>query len=79
MFLAFRVQVALPSVGSVRLNTYGDKNDHIPSLPIVAGPTHWMRDEIADHKYNVDDLILVPKHLGCDNKFETAIVRLTRG
>ena len=29
MFLTFREQAALPSVGVVRIDTYGDKNDDV--------------------------------------------------
>ena len=36
----------------------------VPGLPLVAGPAHWMPDEIADHKFNVDDLILVAETFG---------------
>ena len=36
----------------------------VPGLPLVAGPTHWMPDDIADHKFKVDDLILVAEAFG---------------
>ena len=36
----------------------------VPSMPLVAGPPHWVPDEIADHKFNIDDLISVAETFG---------------
>ena len=36
----------------------------VPGLPVVTGPTHWMPDDIADDKFNVDDLISATETFG---------------
>ncbi|MDG2033514.1 MAG: FkbM family methyltransferase [Rhodospirillales bacterium] len=36
----------------------------VPGLPLVSGPAHWMPDDIADQKFNVDDLLLVAETFG---------------
>ena len=36
----------------------------VPDLPVVAGPTQWMPDDIADDKFNVDELISATETFG---------------
>ena len=39
-------------------------NVDVLGLPLVAGPAHCIPDDIADHKFNVDDLLLVAEKCG---------------